>query len=655
MDAMNLTKKILMSHLVSTHGASGRFRPLPGDEISIRIDHTLTHDITAVMVYLAFEALGLPEVRTELSVSYLDHNLLYIDNKTPDDHVFLQSVAKQYGVYLSRPGNGICHSVHMARFSVPGKTLLGSDSHTPTCGAAGMFAIGAGGMDVAMAMAGLPLRIKMPSVVGVRLAGRLRPGVNAKDVALEMLRRRGAGGGLGKVFEYIGPGVSSLEVPERATIANMGAEMGATSSIFAADETTAKFFASQGRSDDFAGIFPDEGCGYDDEDEMDLSGIEPMVARPDMPDNVVPLRESERVPVNQVYIGSCTNSSYGDIKKAAEVLKGRKIHENVSLTVSASTRQILRQLLDEGVISDIIDAGGRLTEVACGACAGIGQAPPTNGVSVRTSNRNFKGRAGTSDAKIYLVSPEVAAATAVMGVIAAPEEVMGDVSALALIREPEICRVDDSMIIAPSDDGNAMDVVKGPNIKPLPLNSELPDSFSAPVSLKGGDNISTDDITPAGAEFSSMRSNIPLMSKYAFARYDPVFARRAKETGISFIVGGENYGQGSSREHAAIIPAYLGVKCVIVKSMARIHRNNLINHGVVPMTFDNPDDYCRISQGDILSVENFTEQIKKRSIDLTNVTAGYVFRAKLDVTDEEIQMLLCGGLLQRVKKTLSLR
>jgi aconitate hydratase len=645
MRKLNLTQKIISAHLRQPSDMA------PGDEIRIGIDQTLTHDITAVMSYLAFEALDIPRVRTERSVSYLDHNLLYIDSKTPDDHIFLASIAKKYGIYLSRPGNGICHSVHMARFSVPGKTLLGSDSHTPTCGAVGMLAIGAGGMDVAVAMAGAPLRIRMPRVVRVRLSGRLRPGVGAKDVVLEMLRRVGVKGGLGRVLEYCGDGVSTLEIPERSTISNMGAEMGATSSIFAPDDETRNFFKAQGRLRDFVALSADDGCSYDEEIDMELGAIEPLIACPDAPDNVIAVKDAPRIPIQQVYVGSCTNSSYADIKKSAAILKGRHVNEGVSLTISVSTRQIFRMLLDEGVISDLVDSGARITEIACGACTGIGQSPPTNGASVRTSNRNFKGRAGTPDARIFLVGPEVAAATAIKGVITNPEDVI-DVSSLSSIREPQEYVVDDSMIITPPADGKLVEIVRGPNIKPLPLNVPLPDTLCAKVSLKTGDNISTDDITPAGASFSSMRSNIPLISEYAFSRYDPDFSKRAKSMGNSFIIGGENYGQGSSREHAAIAPMYLGVRAIIAKSLARIHRNNLINHGVVPLLFDDPEDYCSISLCDELKIEEFTSQIVSGCILVRNSSRGSLFKTTSDLSKEETEIILCGGLLAFVKKHL---
>lgn len=641
----SLTQKIISAHLVETSDLN------PGEEIYLKIDQTLTHDITGVMSYLAFEALDIPRVRTECSVSYLDHNLLYVDNKTPDDHIFLQSIAKKYGLYLSRPGNGICHSVHLANFAVPGKTLMGTDSHTPTAGAVGMLAIGAGGMDVAMAMAGLPMRLNMPEVVKVNLTGRLNPGCNAKDVVLEMLRRFGVRGGLGKVFEYTGKGVATLEVPERATIANMGAEMGATSSIFPADKQVKAYFASQGRKDAFIAMEPDENCVYDQEITLDLGSLVPLVACPDMPDNVKMVRDVKKLPVQQVYIGSCTNASYSDIKKAACILRDQKVHDDVSLTVSVSTRQIFRKLLEEGAISDLVDAGARITEIACGACAGMGQAPPTNGISIRTSNRNFKGRAGTADAKIYLVSPEVAAATAIRGVLSEPSEVMPNLVPLMQVHEPQILSLNKNLIITPLADISDVEIVRGPNIKPLPINTALPDTIDAGVSLKTGDNVSTDDITPAGAEFSSMRSNIPLIAEYAFSRYDPGFVSRAKDLKHSFIIGGENYGQGSSREHAAITPMFLGVKAVIAKSLARIHKNNLINHGVLPLTFENSADYEGIDANDELRMSDLRTQLWTRRIAVHNVTKGTNFYAKAELSDEEVEILLAGGQLSRVKAT----
>ncbi|HWQ58748.1 MAG TPA: aconitate hydratase [Clostridia bacterium] len=643
----NATQKLIADHLAQPAALA------PGEEILIAIDQTLTHDITGVMAYLAFEALGIDRVKTEISVSYLDHNLLFVDNKTPDDHIFLQSVAKKYGLFLSRAGNGICHSVHYARFGIPGKSLLGTDSHTPTSGAIGMLAIGAGGMDVASAMAGLPMRLNMPRVVGVCLTGRLRPGCNAKDAALEMLRRFGVKGGNGTVFEYFGEGLEHLEIPERATIANMGAEMGATTSVFPADEQTRRFFAAQGREADFVPLLADEGCGYDEAVTMNLSELEPLVACPHMPDNVKAVSQLGDVRVQQVYIGSCTNTSYADIKKAAMILKGRTVHPDVSLTVSPGSRQTFRMLLDEGVISDLVDSGARIGEIACGACCGLGQAPATNGVSVRTSNRNFRGRAGSAEAEIYLASPEVAAACAVTGRISPPWEVLRNLDTLALVREPERYVIDDTQIIPPPTDGRDIPLRRGPNIKPLPVNAPPPENLGARVSLKAGDNISTDDITPASAEFSSMRSNIPLIAQYAFSRYDPDFVARAKEYGVSVIVGGENYGQGSSREHAAITPMFLGVHAVLAKSMARIHKNNLVNHGVIPMLFEDAADYERINAGDRLEIDGLPKQLLRGSVVVRDVDTNAVIRARLELSEEEKAILLRGGKLAFMKNQLA--
>jgi len=643
----NLTQKIISSHLTKAS------EMIPGEDIYLKIDQTLTHDINAVMCYLAFEAIGIPRVKTEASVSYLDHNLLYVDHKTPDDHIFLQTLAKHYGIWVSRPGNGIMHSVQFARFGAPGKTSLGTDSHTPSGGAIGMLAIGGGGMDGATAMAGIPYRLKMPQVVKVTLTGELKPGCAAKDVILEMLRRYSVKGGLGKIYEYVGPGVKTLAVPARATIANMGAELGATSSIFPADERVREFMEAQGRGDQFIELTADEGCSYDDEIEIDLSSLEPLMACPDQPDNVHPVSQVEKLPVQQVFFGSCTNGSYEDIAKAAMVFKGRHVNENVSCTCGISTRQIYKQLLRDGYIDMLIDAGVRLTEIACGACCGIGQSPATNGISVRTSNRNFKGRSGNPTAKLYLVSPETAAATAIMGTFATAEEVMGaDVAQLAQVQEPLHYFIDDSMLIAPlpQEEAEKVEIVRGPNIKPLPI-PDLPDEqLCCRVSLKAGDNITTDDITPASAEFSSMRSNIPLMSKYCYCNYDKDFSQRAKDYGKSIIVGGENYGQGSSREHAAINPMYLGVKAVIAKSMARIHKNNLVNHGVVPMLFSDPADYDKIELGDEIQIEQFPSQIQSGLVLVQNKTKGNTFQCRIDLSEDEIDVILAGGQLRYIKR-----
>ncbi len=645
----SLTRKIIESHLVS-----GSMEP--GEEILLRVDQTLTHDINAVMTYLAFEALGLDRVRTELSVSNLDHNLLYIDNKTPDDHIYLQSAAKRFGVYVSRPGNGICHAIHTARFAVPGKVLFGGDSHTPHSGAVGMLSIGVGGMDVATAMAGQPMRLVMPKVVQVYLTGSLKPGVNAKDVILEMLRRVGVKGGLGRAFEYVGPGVSTLEVPERCSIANMGAEMGATTSIFPADEQVRRFMAAQGREDQYIELLPDEDAVYDERIELDLSSLEPLMACPALPDNVHKLDEVEKVPVQQVFIGSCTNASYSDIAKAALVLRGHHVNENVSCTCAIQSRQVYKQLLHDGYIDMLLDAGVRLLEFACGPCCAIGQVPATDGVAVRTSNRNFRGRAGSPTAKVYLASPESAAATAIMGTFASARDILGDeVEQLGKVCEPDSYPVDDSLLIEPlpAEEAEQVEIVRGPNIKFLPIPDEPTQHLCVPVSLKGGDNISTDDITPASAELSSMRSNIPLMSQYCYMRYDPEFAERAREMGQSIIIAGENYGQGSSREHAAINPMYLGVRCVIAKSMARIHKGNLINHGIIPMLFEDPAVYDSIEQGDELEIEGLLDQIPTRHVVVKNKTRHFEFAAALDLSDAEMEVVLAGGQLRLLKAKLA--
>ena len=645
----NLTRKILESHLAKPSAMN------PGDEIYVKVDQTLTHDINAVMTYLAFEAIGLERTQVETSVSYLDHNLLYLDNKTPDDHIYLQSVAKRYGVHVSRPGNGICHAVHVARFGVPGKLSMGGDSHTPHGGSIGMLCIGVGGMDVATAMTGVPMRLKMPQIIKVNLKGHLKPGCNAKEIILEMLRRVGIKGGLGKVFEYVGEGAAGLEVSERATITNMGAEMGATTSIFPGDEQVRRFMKAQGREDQYVEMLPDEDAEYDGEMEINLDELNPLIACPHQPDNVMPLKEAEKKKVQQVFIGSCTNASYSDIAKVALVLQGRHVNENVSCTCAVSSKQVYKQLLRDGYLEMLIDAGVRILETACGPCCAIGQSPATKGVAVRTSNRNFKGRAGNPTAEIYLVSPESAAATAILGTFATAEDILGaDVAKLAKIHELDVYPVDDSMIIKPlpEEEAKQVEVIKGPDIKFLPIPGQPTEHLCVPVSLKTVDNITTDDITPASAEFSSMRSNIPLMSQYCYHRYDPEFAARAKEMGQSIIIGGENYGQGSSREHAAINPMYLGVRAVIAKSIARIHKGNLINHGIIPMIFENPADYDKIEQGDELEINGLLEQMQTKEVEIRDNTKGVTFKARLELSDSELEVISCGGQLRYLKKQL---
>lgn len=645
----SLTKKILESHFV-------KGSMVPGEEVFIKVDQTLTHDINAVMTYLAFEAIGLDRIRTECSVSYLDHNLLYVNNMTPDDHIYLQSAAKKFGVHVSRPGNGICHTVHVSRFGKPGKISMGGDSHTPHGGSIGMLCIGVGGMDVATAMTGVPMRLKMPRIVNVRLTGELKPGCNTKEVILEMLRRVTIKGGLGNVYEYTGEGAAALEVPQRATITNMGAEMGATTSIFPADEQVHKFLKAQGREEDYVELLPDEDAVYDERIDIDLSELDPLISCPHQPDNVIPLSEVERQPVQQVFIGSCTNTSYADVAKAALVFKGHHVNENVSCTCGIASRQTYKELLRDGYIDMLLDAGVRMLEISCGPCCAIGQTPATEGIAVRTSNRNFKGRAGNPNAKIYLVSPESAAATAIKGTFASAEEILGeDIGILNEVHEPENYIVDDSMLIKPlpEEEAEKVEIVRGPNIKFLPIPEEPQQHLCAPVSLKGGNNISTDDITPASAEFSSMRSNIPLMSQYCYHRYAPDFAARAKELGTSIIIGGENYGQGSSREHAAINPMYLGVKCVIAKSIARIHKGNLVNHGIIPMLFENPAIYDKIDLFDELEIDNLLDQVPTRRVEVKNKTKGFSFMVRLDLSDNEVEVVLCGGQLRYLKKQLA--
>ncbi|RHT22881.1 aconitate hydratase [Clostridium sp. AM33-3] len=646
---MNIIKKILSTHLAAPS------EMVPGEEILLKVDQTLTHDINAVMTYLAFEQVGLDRIRTECSVSYLDHNLLYLDNKTPDDHIYLQSVAKRYGVHVSRPGNGICHAVQVARFGAPGKLLMGGDSHTPHGGSIGMLCIGVGGMDVATAMTGVPMRLKMPQIIKVNLTGHLQPGCNAKEVILEMLRRVGIKGGLGKVFEYVGPGAATLSVSERASITNMGAEMGATTSIFPADEQVRKFLKAEKREEDFTEILPDADAEYDGEMELNLSELVPLCACPHQPDNVIPLKDVEKKKVQQVFIGSCTNSSYSDIAKAALVFKGRHVNEDVSCTCAISSKQIYKLLMRDGYIEMLLDAGVRILELACGPCCAIGQSPATKGVAVRTSNRNFKGRAGNPTAEIYLVSPESAAATAIVGTFASAEEILGsDLSILTEVKEPDEFPVDDSMIIEPlpKEEAKKVEIVRGPNIQPLPVPDAPEQHLQAQISLKTVDNITTDDITPASAEFSSMRSNIPLMSQYCYHRYDPEFAARAKAMGKSIIIGGENYGQGSSREHAAINPMYLGVKMVIAKSIARIHKGNLINHGIIPMVFADPADYDKLDMLDELEVEGLLDQMKIREVEIKDLTKGISFQAKLELSDNELDVILSGGQLRHLQKQL---
>jgi aconitate hydratase len=590
---MNVTQKILAAHLVS-----GTLEA--GSPIAVRIDQTLTQDATGTMAYLQFEALGLPRVRTELSVSYVDHNMLQSGFENADDHRFLQSFAAKYGVHFSRPGNGICHQVHLERFSRPGGTLLGSDSHTPTSGGAGMLAIGAGGLDIALAMGGLPFNLNMPQVVGVKLTGRLQPFVSAKDIILEVLRHKTVKGGVGKVFEYFGPGVAHLSVPERATITNMGAELGATTSVFPSDAVTRRYLAAQGRDASWSEWVADADAGYDEVLEIDLDQLEPLIACPHSPDNVQKVREVAGTPVAQVAIGSCTNSSYTDLMTVASMLKGKVVADGVSLGVSPGSRQVMEMVTRDGGLLDFIGAGSRILESACGPCIGMGFAPPTEGVSVRSFNRNFYGRSGTKNAAVYLASPETCAACALTGVITDPRDL-----GLAPIHVPvpERFLVDDRMVLAPAAEGSPVDIIRGPNIAKLPTGQAAPASLQGEVLIRLEDDITTDHIMPAGAKVLPLRSNLPAISEFVFHMVDETFPARAKAAGGGFIVAGHNYGQGSSREHAALAPRYLGVRAVLVKSFARIHLANLINFGILPLTFVDAADYARVQAGDQLSLD----------------------------------------------------
>ncbi len=635
--ALNLTQKIFKNHLVSGEMVAGK-------EVAIRIDQTLTQDATGTMSYLQFEALGLDRVKTELSVSYVDHNMLQTGFENADDHRYLQTVAARYGMVFSRPGNGICHQVHLERFGKPGKTLLGSDSHTPTNGGLGMIAIGAGGLDVALAMGGEPFYTAMPKVVLVKLTGKLQPFVSAKDVILELLRRLTVKGGVGRIFEYGGDGVASLSVPERSTITNMGAELGATTSIFPSDEQTRKYLKAQGRENDYTAVAADPGATYDETVEIDLNTLEPLIAQPHSPDNVVKVREIAGIPVSQVAIGSCTNSSYKDLLGIAGIMKGKMVHPSVSLGFSPGSRQTLEMISQNGVLGDLITSGARLLESACGPCIGMGFAPPSGGVSVRTFNRNFEGRSGTKDAKVYLASPEVAAACAITGVITDPRDLGVAPKAVDL---PETYVLDDRMMIFPPKEGTGIEVLRGPNIKPLPTRDRISETVTGSVLLKVGDNITTDHIMPAGAKVLPLRSNVPAISQYVFESVDPTFPKRAKDAGGGFIIGGANYGQGSSREHAALAPMYLGVKAVIVKGFARIHLANLINFGILPLTFVNESDYDKIDRDD--NLEFSTAGLEKGTLVLKNLTKKLEIPVKHSLTSRDLEIVRAGGTLAYVK------
>ena len=643
---LTLTEKILKAHLVD-----GEF--VKGQEIGIRIDQTLTQDATGTMAYLEYEAMGVPRVRTEKSVAYIDHNTLQSGFENADDHRFIGSVCKKHGIYFSRPGNGICHQVHLERFGIPGKTLIGSDSHTPTGGGIGMIAIGAGGLDVAVAMGGGAYYITYPKIVKVNLTGKLSPWVSAKDVILEVLRRMSVKGGVGKVIEYCGEGVKTLTVPERATITNMGAELGATTSIFPSDETTLAFLKAQDRADVWSELKADDDAVYDEQIDIDLSQLVPLAACPHSPDNVKSVNEIGKLKIDQVCIGSCTNSSYVDMMKVAHILKGKTVDPIVSLAIAPGSKQVLNMIAENGALADMIAAGARILESACGPCIGMGQSPNSKGVSLRTFNRNFEGRSGTKDGQIYLVSPEMAAVSALTGYLTDPRT-LGDMPEFKL---PEHFKINDNMVVPPADeaDMDSVEVLRGPNIKPFPQTSPLDDSIDCQVSLKVGDNITTDHIMPAGAKILPLRSNIPAISQHCFTVCDEDFPRRAKNMGKSIIVGGSNYGQGSSREHAALAPLYLGIKAVLVKSFARIHRANLINAGILPLTFVNEADYDKINQGDEIVLADVRADVEADMSKLTvvNKTTGVEIPVLCELTGRTKDIILAGGLLDYTREQLS--
>ena len=636
---LTIAQKIIKEHLVSGEMT-------PGKEVALKIDQTLTQDATGTMAYLEFETMGVPRVRTELSVAYIDHNTLQSGFENADDHRFIQSMAKKYGLYFSRPGNGICHQVHLERFGNPGKTLIGSDSHTPTGGGIGMLAMGAGGLDVAVAMGGGAYYITMPKMYKVNLTGKLRDFVTAKDVSLEILRILSVKGGVGAVIEWGGEGVKTLSVPERATITNMGTELGATTSIFPSDEITKAFLEAEGRGGDYVRLESDDDAVYDKVIDIDLSTLEPMIACPHSPDNVVKVSSLKGTKVDQVCIGSCTNSSLLDMLKVAALLKGKTIRPEVSLSISPGSKQVLSMLADAGALSDILASGARVLECACGPCIGMGFSPNSGGVSLRTFNRNFEGRSGTADGQVYLVSPETAVAAALTGEITDPM-LLGKMPEVTM---PKAFKIDDSAVIPPASLEEAKDlpILRGPNIKPFPNSKPLEDSLSAPLVLKVGDNITTDHIMPAGAKILPYRSNIPHLSQYCFAVCDETFPERAKAAGESIIVGGNNYGQGSSREHAALVPLYLGVRAVISKSFARIHAANLINAGIVPLTFENPEDYDKLTQGDALALSDIYAGLDSGKLILKDVTTGQEFSLICSFTQRQKAILKAGGLLKYV-------
>jgi len=635
----NLAKKILAKHLLSGEMVAGQ-------EIAIKIDQTLTQDASGTAAYLQFESIGIPKVKTELSVSYIDHNMLQTGFENADDHRFLQSTAAKFGIYFSRPGNGICHQVHAERFAVPGKTLLGSDSHTPLCGGLSMIAIGAGGLDVAVAMGGGAFYLTMPKILGVKLSGKLQPWVSGKDVILELLRRLTVKGGVGKIVEYFGPGVDSLNVIDRTTITNMGAELGATTSIFPSDHNTLAYLKAQGREAVWTPLAADTDAEYDELVEINLDELEPLIAQPHSPDNVVKVRDIAGMSVQQVSVGSCTNSSFRDLTVVAEVLRGRAVHEGLSMTVSPGSKQVYTTIARSGALGDMLAAGVRMLESACGPCVGMGMAPPSASVAVRSFNRNFEGRSGTPDAKVYLASPETCAATAVAGVITDPRTL----GAYPEVRLPEFYEINDSLLLTPPADSSAVEIIRGPNIKPLPNFGVLEDTLAGTVLLKVVDNITTDHISPAGPKVLALRSNLPALAEFTFERVDKTFVSRAKEAGSGFVVGGSNYGQGSAREQAALAPRFLGIKAVIAISFARIHRSNLVNFGVLPLTFAIAEGYGQVEQSDQLEIHNVRVQLQAgTSVIIKNITKGTEIAATHNLSGRELQILLDGGLLNHIK------
>ncbi|WP_294349569.1 aconitate hydratase [uncultured Clostridium sp.] len=634
----NLVYKILKKHIVE-----GELKV--GEPIALKIDRTLTQDSTGTMAYLQLEAMGIDRVKTKRSVAFIDHNMLQQGFENADDHKFIQTVASKYGVYFSKPGNGICHQIFLERFSVPGDTLIGSDSHTPTAGGVGMLAMGAGGLDVALAMGGGSYNINTPKVVKIELLGKLNKMVAAKDIILEVLRRLTVKGGVGIVFEYAGEGVKTLSVPERGTITNMGAELGATTSIFPSDERTLEFFKAQGREEDWIELKPDEDAEYDEVVTINLSELEPLTAKPHMPDNVVTVKEAGKIKVDQVFIGSCTNSSYEDLMKVAKILKGHKVDPNVSLVIGPGSRQVMEMIARNGALADIISSGARILENSCGPCIGMGQAPGTNGISLRTVNRNFYGRSGTLSGQIYIVSPETAAVSAIKGVLTDPREMDVDIT----VEMPKKFIIDDSMILPPAPTNAEVEVVRGPNIKPFPVNKALGKEVEGKVLIKVEDNITTDHIMPSNSKLLPFRSNIPYLSEFCFNTIDTEFPKRAKENNGGFIIAGENYGQGSSREHAALAPLYLGVKAVVAKSFARIHKANLINNGIIPMEFEDGASYDNIELLDELKIEGIQDALVSGEAVIKNLTKGAEYKVKLDLTDKEVEVIKLGGRLNFVK------